>query len=63
VRITLGDAYSIGNFRYETIALIRERGIPSIMGNYDDGVGFSRDECGCSCKEPEEAARCSPEVG
>ena len=29
----------------------RRRGIPTIMGNYDDGVGFDRDECGCAYRE------------
>jgi predicted phosphodiesterase len=24
------------------------------MGNYDDGVGFDRDECGCAYREPRE---------
>ena len=24
------------------------------MGNYDDGVGFDRDECGCAYRDPEE---------
>src|SRR4029079_2310648 len=27
------------------------------MGNYDDGVGFDRDECGCAYREPEEKKR------
>ena len=27
------------------------------MGNYDDGVGFDRDDCGCAYKEPDEEAR------
>ena len=31
---------------------IRSEGYPTIMGNYDDGVGFDRDECGCAYKEP-----------
>ena len=24
------------------------------MGNYDDGVGFDRDECGCADRDPED---------
>jgi putative phosphoesterase len=27
------------------------------MGNYDDGVGFDRDDCGCAYKDPEEESR------
>ena len=41
----------------ETIALIRERAIPTIIGNYDDGVGFDRDDCGCAYKDKDEEAR------
>ncbi|MDP9368821.1 MAG: metallophosphatase family protein [Chloroflexota bacterium] len=53
----LGDLVGYGACPNETIDLIRERGIPTIMGNYDDGVGFDRDDCGCAYKDPEEAAR------
>ncbi|MCD6057598.1 MAG: serine/threonine protein phosphatase, partial [Thermomicrobiales bacterium] len=35
----LGDLVGYGAKPNETISLIRERGIPTIMGNYDDGVG------------------------
>jgi predicted phosphodiesterase len=44
----LGDLVGYGAMPNETIALIRERGIPTTMGNYDDGVGFDRDDCGCA---------------
>jgi putative phosphoesterase len=53
----LGDLVGYGAKPNETIGLIRERGIPTIMGNYDDGVGFDRDDCGCAYKDPEEEAR------
>ncbi len=53
----LGDLVGYGAKPNETIALIRERGIPTIMGNYDDGVGFDRDDCGCAYKDPEEETR------
>jgi putative phosphoesterase len=53
----LGDLVGYGARPNETIALIRARGIPTIMGNYDDGVGFDRDECGCAYRDPEEEAR------
>lgn len=53
----LGDLVGYGARPNETIALIRERDIPTIMGNYDDGVGFNRDDCGCAYKDPEEAER------
>jgi putative phosphoesterase len=53
----LGDLVGYGARPNETIALIRQRGIPTIMGNYDDGVGFDRDDCGCAYNDPAEEAR------
>jgi putative phosphoesterase len=53
----LGDLVGYGAKPNETINLIRDRGIPTIMGNYDDGVGFDQDDCGCAYKDPEEEAR------
>ena len=53
----LGDLVGYGARPNETIALIRERGIPTIMGNYDDGVGFDRDDCGCAYKDADERER------
>jgi putative phosphoesterase len=53
----LGDLVGYGAKPNETISLIRERSIPTIMGNYDDGVGFDRDDCGCAYKDPEEESR------
>lgn len=53
----LGDLVGYGAFPNETTELIRSRDIPTIMGNYDDGVGFDRDDCGCAYKDPDEEAR------
>jgi putative phosphoesterase len=53
----LGDLVGYGARPNETIDLIREREIPTIMGNYDDGVGFDRDDCGCAYKDPGEEER------
>jgi hypothetical protein len=36
---------------------IRLEQIPTIMGNYDDGVGFERDDCGCAYREDDEKRR------
>ena len=49
----LGDLVGYGAFPNEVIEMVRSRGIPTIMGNYDDGVGFDRDECGCAYTDPE----------
>ena len=53
----LGDLVGYGARPNETTELIRTRGIPTIMGNYDDGVGFDRDSCGCAYKDADEEAR------
>lgn len=52
--VCLGDLVGYGARPNEVIDLIRGRHIPTIMGNYDDGVGFDRDDCGCAYKDPEE---------
>ena len=51
----LGDLVGYGTRPNEVIELIREREIPTIMGNYDDGVGNDREDCGCAYPDPEEA--------
>ena len=37
----------------EVIDLVRANGIPTIAGNYDDGVAFERQDCGCYCADDE----------
>ena len=49
----LGDLVGYGAFPNDVIEAIRSRGIPTIMGNYDDGMGFDKDECGCAYTTPE----------
>jgi predicted phosphodiesterase len=46
----LGDLVGYGTFPNEVVSLIRQRGIPTLMGNYDHGVGSSSDDCGCAYK-------------
>jgi putative phosphoesterase len=53
----LGDLVGYGAFPNEVTAVVKAAGIPTIMGNYDDGVGFDRDECGCAYRDPDEEAR------
>lgn len=48
----LGDLVGYAAHPNEVTARIRAEGIPTIMGNYDDGVGFDRDECGCVYTNP-----------
>jgi putative phosphoesterase len=47
----LGDLVGYGAYPNETIELIRKHHIPTVMGNYDDGVGYDRSECGCAYKD------------
>jgi putative phosphoesterase len=50
-RYCLGDLVGYATFPNEVIELIRERNIPCIIGNYDQGVGHSSDDCGCAYKD------------
>lgn len=42
-----GDLVGYAPFPNEVIALLRARGIPTVMGNYDDTIGHRRLVCGC----------------
>jgi putative phosphoesterase len=53
----LGDLVGYGAFPNEVVDRIRTEGFPTIMGNYDDGVGFDRDDCGCAYRDEGEKAR------
>ena len=52
----LGDLVGYNIWPNEVIDEIRKRGIPTIAGNYDFGVGRTSDDCGCSYKSEEEKA-------
>lgn len=53
----LGDLVGYALYPNEVIKTIRERGIPVIAGNYDQGVGLESDDCGCAYKTEEDEAR------
>lgn len=53
----LGDLVGYAPFPNEVIERIRQAQIPTIMGNYDDGVGFDRGECGCAYRQEDERVR------
>ena len=53
----LGDLVGYGARPNETIDLVRARAIPTVIGNYDDGVGHDRDDCGCAYKDDGERER------
>ncbi len=46
-RYCLGDLVGYGPQPREVIDLIREEGVPTIKGNYDEGIGSRRGDCGC----------------
>lgn len=49
--ICAGDLVGYAPFPNEVIEKIRREGIPTVAGNYDDGVGNDRDDCGCAYKD------------
>ncbi len=52
----LGDLVGYNIWPNEVIREIRRRGIPTIAGNYDYGIGRASDDCGCAYKTDEEKA-------
>jgi len=56
VRYALGDLVGYAPWPNEVLERLRSEGIPIVMGNYDDGTGFERDECGCAYTNPAEKA-------
>ncbi len=52
----LGDLVGYGTFPNEVTETIRDRNIPTIMGNYDQGVGNNSDDCGCAYTSKEAEA-------
>ena len=55
--VCLGDLVGYGAFPNEVIERIRTAGIPTLAGNYDDGVGFDREDCGCAYRTADERER------
>lgn len=52
----LGDLVGYAPWPNEVLERLQSAGITSVMGNYDDGTGFDRDECGCAYVNPIEEA-------
>lgn len=46
----LGDLVGYNIWPNEVINEVRRRGIPTIAGNYDFGIGRTSDDCGCAYK-------------
>ena len=54
--LSLGDLVGYGPSPNEVAVLVRDSGIPSLMGNYDQGIGFETGDCGCVYKTEEQRA-------
>ena len=50
----LGDLVGYNIWPNEVINEIRKRRIPTIAGNYDQGIGLTSDDCGCAYKTDKE---------
>ncbi len=55
-RYCLGDLVGYGTSPNEVVETIRESKIPTLIGNYDQGVGNSSDDCGCAYTSKEAEA-------
>lgn len=55
-RYCLGDLVGYATFPNEVISAVKNKDIPTLMGNYDLGVGSSSDNCGCAYKTKEAQA-------
>jgi len=52
----LGDLVGYGPRPNEVIDTIREAKIPTVLGNYDEGVGYEKGGCGCAYVTDKEKA-------
>jgi predicted phosphodiesterase len=54
--LCLGDLVGYGPAPNEVALLVRDSRIPTLMGNYDQGIGFETGDCGCVYKTDEQRA-------
>ena len=57
MRYCLGDLVGYAPWPNEVVDRIRELGIPTLAGNYDEGVGLHSDDCGCAYKTEDDKVR------
>jgi putative phosphoesterase len=55
-RYVLGDLVGYAPWPNEVLERLRAEQVSIVMGNYDDGTGFDRGECGCAYTNPVEKA-------
>lgn len=58
----LGDLVGYNIWPNEVVNEIRKRGIPTIAGNYDFGIGRVSNDCGCAYKTDQEKANGSVSI-
>ncbi|WP_027364530.1 metallophosphoesterase family protein [Desulfotruncus alcoholivorax] len=49
--VCLGDLVGYGAYPDAVVQAVRESGIPTVMGNYDDAIANRRMVCGCDYKD------------
>lgn len=52
----LGDLVGYNIWPNEVINAVKSRGIPTIKGNYDEGIGLMSGDCGCAYKTEKDKA-------
>ena len=55
-RFCLGDLVGYGVQPNEVVQFMRDHDVPTLMGNYDEGVGYDSDDCGCAYRTPQAQA-------
>lgn len=53
----LGDLVGYAPWPNEVVQAVRDLRIPTIAGNYDEGVGLGSDDCGCAYRTDEDEQR------
>lgn len=57
--VCTGDLVGYCTYPNEVINLLREKNILTIMGNYDDAVGYEKFVCGCDYPDPKDMENAS----
>lgn len=52
----LGDLGGFGPHPERIVPMLAEAHVPTLRGNYDDSVGFGRDDCACGYSDPRDLA-------
>lgn len=59
ITVCTGDLVGYCTYPNEVIELLREKNILTIMGNYDDAVGYEKFTCGCDYPDPKDMENAS----